>query len=36
MDGQTIAFACIAALYPVGLLAVSLLLTTNRVVKPPA
>ena len=30
MDGQTIAFACIAALYPVGLLAVSLLLTTKR------
>ena len=30
MDGQTLAFACVAALYPVGLLAVSLLLTTER------
>jgi Sap, sulfolipid-1-addressing protein len=30
VDGQTLAFACIAALYPVGLLAVSLLLTTKR------
>jgi hypothetical protein len=30
VDGQTLAFACVAALYPVGLLAVSLLLTTER------
>jgi hypothetical protein len=30
VDSQTLAFACIAALYPVGLLAVSLLLTTKR------
>jgi hypothetical protein len=30
VDAQTLAFACIAALYPVGLLAVSLLLTTKR------
>ena len=30
MQAQTIALACIAALYPVGLLAVSLLLATDR------
>ena len=30
MQSQTLAFACIAALYPVGLLAVSLLLATDR------
>jgi len=30
VQAQTLAFACVAALYPVGLLAVSLLLTTKR------
>jgi hypothetical protein len=30
VDSQTIAFACVAALYPVGLLAVALLLATER------
>jgi hypothetical protein len=30
MQAQTLALACVAALYPVGLLAVSLLLTTDR------
>ena len=33
MQAQTLAFACVAALYPVGLLAVSLLLATDRPLK---